>query len=102
MMGAAFNRDYDQNGAPNMGEVDHGEGEGQPASPFVPNPASATDPANASSQPASPEGFGQVPNGQYGSGVEANNASRNPKNSSLTIRSVKLGQYGLGTSTPVV
>ena len=100
MMGVAFNREYENNGAPLLDNVDSGEGAGQPASPYVPNPASATDPANAATQPASPEGFGSTPNTQYGAGVESNNNSRQPSVSSAVISAVKLGQYGLGTSTP--
>lgn len=65
-------------GAPNLGDVAHGGTGGQPASPYVPNPASSPT-GLAADQPAAPEGFGaEARTIGYGSGPTADAADRNP------------------------
>ena len=62
-----FNRDYVD--APNLTEVETGGG-GLPASPYVPNPVSpGPGSINAADQADPPDGFGQSPPEQWGTGV---------------------------------
>lgn len=63
-----FDRDYANNGAPVMADVDVA-GKNL-ASPYVPNPTSpGPGSMNASDIGAAPDGFGQEPSDQFGSGV---------------------------------
>tara|TARA_R100000808_G_scaffold25097_1_gene61917 strand:+ start:46250 stop:46774 length:525 start_codon:yes stop_codon:yes gene_type:complete len=77
-------------GAPDMDNVKTGGG-GDPASPYVPNPASpGPGSTNPTDIPAPPEGFGQQPtNGTFGKGA----GTENPSKTSNAIASVKLGDY---------
>ena len=82
--------------APLLAEVKTGGG-GLPASPFVPNPVSpGPGSMNASDQAEAPEGYGQTPSGQWGSGV---GVELEPKASSEKISSQKLGDYVMGKSS---
>lgn len=82
-------------GAPDYGDVETGEG-GLPASPWVPNPASpGPGSMNPTDLPAPPDGYGETPNPQWGTGV---GTALSPKNSSEQISGQKLGDYVLGKS----
>ena len=73
-------KDFDLtfSGAPNLSDVEHGGSGGQPASPYVPNPASSPT-GLAADQPAAPDGFGaEARTIGYGSGPTADAADRNP------------------------
>ena len=64
--------------APDLNDVPSGGSGGQPASSFVPNPASSPT-GLPSDQPAAPEGFGsEVRTVGYGDGPTADAADRNP------------------------
>jgi len=81
--------------APDLAEVETGGG-GLPATPYVPNPTSpgpgSMDPTK---QAEAPEGFGENPNSQWGSGV---GHALQPKASSEKISSQKLGDYVMGAA----
>jgi hypothetical protein len=82
--------------APDLSEVEIGGG-GLPASPHVPNPSSPGEGSvNATDQPEAPDGYGQTPGSQWGSGV---GSALQPKNSSEKISSQKLGDYVMGKSS---
>jgi hypothetical protein len=82
--------------APNLEEVETGAG-GLPATPYVPNPSSPGEGSmNATDQPEAPDGYGQNPNSQWGSGV---GHQLQPKNSSEKISGQKLGDYVMGKSS---
>ena len=82
--------------APNLDEVETGGG-GLPATPFVPNPTSPGEGSmNATDQAEAPEGYGQSPSAQWGSGV---GHELSPKNSSEKIAGQKLGDYVMGKSS---
>jgi hypothetical protein len=82
--------------APVLAEVKTGGG-GLPASAFVPNPVSpGPGSMNANDQADPPDGYGETPNGQFGSGV---GSELGPKSSSEKISSQKLGDYVLGKSS---
>jgi len=67
------NRDFSD--APNMNDVVTGGG-GLPASPYYPNLASATNPADPSTQPEPPAGgYGVVANDNFGTGTGLANPS---------------------------
>jgi len=86
-----FERDYTE--APDYGDVEKGGG-GLPASPWVPNPVS---PGPGSMNPADqadpPDGFGQTPNDQWGSGV---GSQLTPAESSAAQSTMTLGDYVMG------
>ena len=86
-----FERDYAE--APDFGDVEQG-GAGLPASAWVPNPVS---PGPGSMNPADqadpPDGFGQTPNDQWGSGV---GSQLNPAESSAAQSTMTLGDYVMG------
>ena len=82
--------------APDMKEVKTG-GEGLPATPYVPNPTSpGPGSMNAKDQAKAPDGWGENPNSQWGSGV---GHALQPKNSSEKIASQRLGDYVMGASS---
>lgn len=82
--------------APNLEEVKTGGG-GLPATPYVPNPTSPGEGSVlASDQAEAPEGFGENPNDQWGSGV---GHALQPKESSEKISGQKLGDYIMGKSS---
>ena len=86
-------RDYVDNGAPNMGDVETGGG-GLPASPFVPNPMSpGPGSLNPADIPEPPEGYGQEPNNTPFAGV---GSKENPATTSAQVQGHTLGDYGLG------
>ena len=79
-----------------LDEVETGGG-GLPATPFVPNPTSPGEGSmNATDQAEAPEGYGQSPSAQWGSGV---GHELSPKNSSEKIAGQKLGDYVMGKSS---
>ena len=79
--------------APDLSEVATGGG-GLPATPYVPNPTSPGEGSvNASDQGAAPEGFGENPNSQWGTGV---GHALQPKTSATKIAGQKLGDYIMG------
>jgi len=81
--------------APDLEDVETGAG-GLPASPYVPNPSSPGEGSvNATDQPEAPDGYGQTPNSQWGSGV---GSALQPKVSSAKISGQKLGDYVMGSS----
>jgi len=88
-----YNRDYVD--APDLSTVKTGGG-GLPASPYVPNPVS---PGPGSMDPTkqgdAPEGFGQEPNSQYGTG----DALASPKTTSEAISRTTLGDYIMGKAS---
>ena len=82
--------------APDLADVKTGAG-GLPASPYVPNPTSpGPGSMNPTDQPEAPEGFGEIANSQWGSGV---GHALGPKESSKRISSQKLGDYVMGKAT---
>jgi len=82
--------------APNLSEVETGAG-GLPATPYVPNPSSpGPGSMNPTDQPEAPDGYGENPASQWGSGV---GHALGPKASSEKISSQKLGDYVMGKST---
>ena len=86
-----FSLDYSD--SPDLNEVETGGG-GLPASPYVPNPTSpGPGSANAADQAEAPEGFGQTPPAQWGSGV---GSQLQPKTSSEQQSRGTLGDYVLG------
>ena len=86
-----FHRDYAD--APDLAEVETGAG-GLPASPYVPNPVSpGPGSMNPTDQGAPPEGFGQAPNAQWGTGV---GSQLEPSVSSAQQSGGKLGDYIMG------
>tara|TARA_B100001250_G_scaffold400423_1_gene410945 strand:+ start:901 stop:1371 length:471 start_codon:yes stop_codon:yes gene_type:complete len=81
-----FNKDYSD--APDYGDVDTG-GAGKPASAWVPNPASPADGVNnPGSIPDAPDGYGQTPADNWGSGI---GSQLSPKASSAAISGQKIG-----------
>lgn len=85
------NMDYSD--SPDLNEVKTGEG-GLPASPYVPNPTSpGPGSLNAADQGPAPEGFGETPPAQWGSGV---GSQLQPKTSSEQQSAGTLGDYVLG------
>lgn len=90
-----FNRDYTD--SPNMEEVDV-EGNNL-ASPFVPNPSSpGPGSVNSSDIPRAPEGFGQEPNDQWGSGV-GSQLSPNQSSQAQSTSEINNQQFGQGPSS---
>ena len=86
-----FERDYTE--APDYGDVEAGGG-GLPASAWVPNPVSpGPGSMNPTDQADPPDGFGQTPNDQWGSGV---GSQLNPAESSATQSTQTLGDYVMG------
>ena len=82
--------------APDLSTVETGGG-GLPASPWVPNPASpGAGSVNPTDQPEPPDGYGQVPGSQWGSGV---GSELQPSTSAERISSQVLGDYVLGKSS---
>ena len=82
--------------APVIADVATGGG-GDPASPWVPNPTSpGPGSMNAADQAEAPDGYGQTPMGQFGSGV---GHELDPKASSDKISSQVLGDYVMGKSS---
>ena len=82
--------------APDLAEVETGGG-GLPATPYVPNPASpGPGSMNPTDQPEAPDGYGESPNSQWGSGV---GHALGPRASSEKISSQKLGDYVMGKSS---
>ena len=91
-----FNKDYEENGAPEFDDVPTG-GEGNPASPFVPNPSSPGEGSvSPTSQPAAPDGFGSTPSDTPFAGV---GSQLSPQASSAKISKQTLGDYGFGKSS---
>jgi hypothetical protein len=91
---ANFNPEYTANGAPGFDNVDTG-GEGKPATPYTPNPASpGAGSTNAADQP---EFTGTIPDSspEFGSGL---GGLVSPRTTSAEIQSQTLGSYGLGKS----
>ena len=90
----SFNRDYTENDAPNLAEVETG-GEGLPASPYVPNPTSPG-PGNMTANSIAPY-TGELPEagGEFGSGI---GATLSPSVSSAEIEKQTLGSYISGRS----
>ena len=89
-----FDTNYTE--APNLEDVETGGG-GLPASPYVPNPSSPGEGSvNPSDQPEAPDGYGQNPNSQWGSGV---GHALQPSDSSMKISGQTLGDYVLGKSS---
>jgi hypothetical protein len=89
-----FNPEYTANGSPNFDNVDTG-GEGKPATPYTPNPASpGAGSTNAADQP---EFTGTIPDSspEFGSGL---GGLVSPSITSAEIQSQTLGSYGLGKS----
>ena len=92
-----FNRDYDQNNPPNYADVETGGG-GLPASPWVPNPASPTDGTiNPGSIPAAPDGYGQTPADNWGTGSSV--VDRSPHASSAAISGQRIGELPAKSSS---
>ncbi len=88
----SFDRDYANNGAPVMDDVDVA-GKNL-ASPFVPNPSSpGPGSMNASDIGDAPEGFGQEPNDQFGSGV---GSQLSPDQSSTSQSTGRIGEFEIG------
>tara|TARA_Y100000310_G_scaffold310307_1_gene355383 strand:+ start:254 stop:709 length:456 start_codon:yes stop_codon:yes gene_type:complete len=86
-----FERDYTE--APDYGDVEAGGG-GLPASAWAPNPVSpGPGSMNPSDQADPPDGFGQTPNDQWGSGV---GSQLNPAESSAAQSTQTLGDYVMG------
>ena len=72
-------------------------GGGLPATPYVPNPTSpGPGSMNATDQAEAPEGFGEEPSDQFGSGV---GHALQPRTTSEQISAQTLGSYQLGRST---
>lgn len=87
-----FNRDYSANGAPVMDDVDVA-GKNL-ASPYVPNPTSpGPGSMNASDIGDAPDGFGQEPNDQFGTGV---GSQLSPDQSSASQSTGEIGAFDLG------
>ncbi len=92
--------DYAANGAPDYADVETGGG-GLPASAWVPNPVSPGEGMNPADQAAAPEGYGTIPNPQWGNGPGVVNMA--PSHSSTRIKEgVTIGgsngiQDGAGT-----
>tara|TARA_Y100000592_G_scaffold101103_1_gene185454 strand:- start:2636 stop:3106 length:471 start_codon:yes stop_codon:yes gene_type:complete len=81
-----FNKDYSD--APDFADVETGGG-GLPASPWVPNPASPTGGVNnPGSIPEAPDGYGQTPADNWGSGI---GSQLSPKASSTAISGQVIG-----------
>ena len=89
-----LNHKHDYALAPEMEKVDSGGGEGQPATPFTPDPGS---PGAGSINPKDLPGTGYKPPTSTipGSGL---GSSLDPKSSSQKIGGLTLGSYGLGRS----
>jgi len=86
-----FNRDYLD--APVIADVESGAG-GLPASPYVPNPSSpGPGSLNPTDMPAPPDGFGQEPGNQWGTGV---GSKLSPDQSSASQSTAVLNDYPLG------
>lgn len=86
-----FSRDYKD--SPDLKEVKSGGG-GLPGSPYVPNPTSpGPGSINPADQSEPPEGFGQTPPSQWGSGV---GSQLQPKTSSEQQSRGTLGDYVMG------
>ena len=87
-------RDY--SGAPNYGDVETGGG-GLPGSPWTPNPVSpGPGSMNPTDQADPPEGWGQTPNSQWGTGV---GSSLEPSEASAAQSATKLGDYVMGKAS---
>jgi hypothetical protein len=87
-----FDRDYVD--APDYGDVDLGKH--NIPSPWVPNPVSpGPGSINPSDQGPPPDGFGQSPPDQWGSGV---GSQLSPKTASEGISAQTLGDYKIGKS----
>ena len=89
-----LNRDYTD--APDYGDVETGAA-GLPASAWVPNPSSPTDGVNnPGSIPAAPDGYGETPADNWGSGV---GSQLSPAASSTQISGQKIGQLASNRSS---
>lgn len=85
-------------GAPDLSTVSYSN-PGDPASPFVPNPASSPS-GKAADQPAPPEGYGQEPTSTgYGEGPTATAAGRNPSITSARVAGTIGETLSLGSSS---
>lgn len=89
-----FDRDYENNDAPDISTVETGGG-GLPGHPKVPNIASPADGFDETTIPEPPEGLGSQEPSTWGSGVGSN---LEPSVSSANISAHTLGDYGLGKS----
>ncbi len=90
----SFNRDYADNGAPDLEDVETGGG-GLPATPYVPNPSSpGAGSVSAADQPAFE---GQIPDSapEFGSGL---GGTQSPSTTSTEIQGQTLGGYISGKS----
>ncbi len=85
-------------GAPDLSTVSYAN-PGDPASPWVPNPASSPS-GNAADQPAPPDGYGQEPTSDgYGTGPTANAPDRNPSVTSAKVAATIGQTMTLGKSS---
>lgn len=92
-----YNREFNENGAPNLDDVKTGAG-GLPASPYVPNPASpGPGSQNPSDLPAPPEGFGAKDTATDTYGVGEGSVT-SPQATSKKISAVTIGSYLSGKS----
>jgi hypothetical protein len=90
----SLNRDYTD--APDYADVEVG-GAGLPASAWSPNPSSPTDGVNnPGSIPAAPDGYGETPADNWGSGV---GSQLSPAASSTQISGQKIGQLASNRSS---
>jgi hypothetical protein len=90
-----FHRDYDQNGAPDLADVETGGG-GLPATPYVPNPSSPEDGFDAATIPDAPDGFMDKTPNTWGSGV---GSTLQPSVSSAAISKSTIGEFLSGQSS---
>jgi len=90
----SFNRDYAENDAPNLEDVETGGG-GLPASPFVPNPTSPGPGSVFAGDQAPYEGELPEAGGEFGSGL---GATLSPSVTSAEIENQTLGSYISGRS----
>ena len=90
----SFDRDYTENGAPNLDEVETGGG-GLPATPYVPNLMSPG--AGSTSATDQPEFTGTIPESapEFGSGL---GGLVSPSETSAEIEAQTLGSYISGKS----
>lgn len=85
-------------GAPDLSTVAYAN-PGDPASPYVPNPASSPS-GNAADQPAPPAGYGLEPlSDGYGEGPTANAPDRNPAITSAKVAATIGETLTLGSSS---
>ena len=87
---------HNYSGAPNLEDVATG-GKGLPATPHVPNPVSpGVGSFSATDQAEAPDGFGTVPNENFGSGQ---GHALNPSQSSAKVKEKDFDQLDMGKST---